>query len=232
MKITRLIFDLDSTLYAPTAGITAGFSDRTLSFVSDFFNISREEARAKRLRNLPNFSTTLEWLQSEGLTDVEGYLAYMHPESEADELEADANLRPLLESIDMPKSILTNSPLEHAERVLKKLNVADEFESICDIRDCNFRGKPYETAYRAALKKCGGTTDDSLFFDDQFKYVDGYAALGGVAVLVGTHNGTPLGTGASPELSAVSAPPLHPGRVLRMADIYALPALLKQIADL
>ena len=232
MKITRLIFDLDSTLYAPTAGITAGFSDRTLSFVSDFFNISREEARAKRLRNLPNFSTTLEWLQSEGLTDVEGYLAYMHPESEADELEADANLRPLLESIDMPKSILTNSPLEHAERVLKKLNVADEFESICDIRDCNFKGKPYETAYRAALKKCGGTTDDSLFFDDQFKYVDGYAALGGVAVLVGTHNGTPLGTGASPELSAVSAPPLHPGRVLRMADIYALPALLKQIADL
>ena len=232
MKITRLIFDLDSTLYAPTAGITAGFSDRTLSFVSNFFNISREEARAKRLRNLPNFSTTLEWLQSEGLTDVEGYLAYMHPESEADELEADANLRPLLESIDMPKSILTNSPLEHAERVLKKLNVADLFESICDIRDCNFKGKPYETAYRAALKKCGGTTDGTLFFDDQFKYVDGYAALGGVAVLVGTHNGTPLGAGASPALSAVSAPPLHPGRVLRMADIYALPALLKQIADL
>ena len=232
MKITRLIFDLDSTLYAPTADITAGFLNRTIAFVSDFFNISREEAREKRLRNLPNFSTTLEWLQSEGLTDVEGYLAYMHPESEADELEADANLRPLLASIGIPKSILTNSPLEHAERVLKKLNVADEFESICDIRDCNFKGKPYETAYRAALKKCGGTTDDSLFFDDQFKYVDGYAALGGVAVLVGTHNGTPLGAGASPELNAVSAPPLHPGRVLRMADIYALPALLKQIADL
>lgn len=232
MKVTHLMFDLDSTLYAPTAGITSGFLDRTLAFVSEFFHISREEAREKRLSNLPNFSTTLEWLQSEGLADVERYLEYMHPESEANELDADMNLRPLLASIDTPKSILTNSPHEHADRVLKKLNVADLFESICDIRDCRFKGKPYEGAYRAALEKCGGTIADTLFFDDQFKYVDGYAALGGVAVLVGTHNGTPLGAGASPELSAVSAPPLHHGRVLRMADIYALPALLKQIADL
>ena len=232
MEIAHLLFDLDSTLYAPDSDMTKGFLERTITLVADFFHISREEAAERRLSNLPHYSTTLEWMRHEGLTDIERYLAYIHPESEADELDADENLRPLLTSIDMPKSILTNSPLEHAERVLKKLNVADEFESICDIRDCNFRGKPYETAYRAALKKCGGTTDGTLFFDDQFKYVDGYAALGGVAVLVGTHNGTPLGTGASPELSAVSAPPLHPGRVLRMADIYALPALLKQIADL
>ena len=232
MEIAHLLFDLDSTLYAPDSDMTKGFLERTITLVADFFHISREEAAERRLSNLPHYSTTLEWMRHEGLTDIERYLAYIHPESEADELDADENLRPLLTSIDMPKSILTNSPREHAERVLEKLNVADEFESICDIRDCNFRGKPYETAYRAALKKCGGTTDGTLFFDDQFKYVDGYAALGGVAVLVGTHNGTPLGTGASPELSAVSAPPLHPGRVLRMADIYALPALLKQIADL
>ena len=232
MEIAHLLFDLDSTLYAPDSDMTKGFLERTITLVADFFHISREEAAERRLSNLPHYSTTLEWMRHEGLTDIERYLAYIHPESEADELDADENLRPLLTSIDMPKSILTNSPREHAERVLEKLNVADEFESICDIRDCNFRGKPYETAYRAALKKCGGTTDGTLFFDDQFKYVDGYAALGGVAVLVGTHNGTPLGTGASPALSAVSAPPLHPGRVLRMADIYALPALLKQIADL
>ena len=232
MKITHLIFDLDSTLYAPTADITAGFLNRTIAFVSEFFHISREEAREKRLHNLPNFSTTLEWLQSEGLADVERYLEYMHPESEADELDADMNLRPLLASIDTPKSILTNSPHEHADRVLKKLNVADLFESICDIRDCRFKGKPYEGAYRAALEKCGGTIADTLFFDDQFKYVDGYATLGGTAVLVGTHNGTHLAAGASPELSAVSAPPLHPGRVLRIDYIYEMPALLKQIVDL
>ncbi len=232
MKITHLLFDLDSTLYAPDSDMTKGFLERTITLVADFFHISREEAVERRLSNLPHYSTTLEWMRHEGLTDIERYLAYIHPESEADELDADENLRPLLTSIDMPKSILTNSPLEHAERVLKKLNVADEFESICDIRDCNFRGKPYETAYRAALKKCGGTTDGTLFFDDQFKYVDGYATLGGTAVLVGTHNGTYLAAGASPELSAVSAPPLHPGRVLRIADIYEMPALLKQIVDL
>ena len=225
MEIAHLLFDLDSTLYAPDSDMTKGFLERTITFVADFFHISREEAAERRLSNLPHYSTTLEWMRHEGLTDIERYLAYIHPESEADELDTDENLRPLLTSIDMPKSILTNSPREHAERVLEKLNVADEFESICDIRDCAFKGKPYESAYRRALEKCGGTIGDTLFLDDQRKYIDGYTALGGNAVLVGA-------AGESSASNAARESDFAHGHVFRIPNIYALPALLQQIIDL
>ena len=225
MEIAHLLFDLDSTLYAPDSDMTKGFLERTITLVADFFHISREEAAERRLSNLPHYSTTLEWMRHEGLTDIERYLAYIHPESEADELDADENLRPLLTSIDMPKSILTNSPREHAERVLEKLNVADQFESICDIRDCDFKGKPYKSAYRRALEKCGCTIGDTLFLDDQRKYIDGYTALGGNAVLVGEADESSDSKAAHESASAR-------GRVFRIPDIYALPTLLQQIIDL
>ena len=77
MEIAHLLFDLDSTLYAPDSDMTKGFLERTITLVADFFHISREEAAERRLSNLPHYSTTLEWMRHEGLTDIERYLAYI-----------------------------------------------------------------------------------------------------------------------------------------------------------
>ena len=99
MEIAHLLFDLDSTLYAPDSDMTKGFLERTITLVADFFHISREEAAERRLSNLPHYSTTLEWMRHEGLTDIERYLAYIHPESEADELDSSSPLLPLLPSV-------------------------------------------------------------------------------------------------------------------------------------
>ena len=142
MQIEHLIFDLDNTLYPASEAMDAGITRRMMECVADFFKVSMEEAAEIRKKNIRNFSTTLEWLRSEGLTDVEGFFAHVHPENEADELNEDKKLRPFLESINIPKVICTNAPREHAERVLKKLNVSDQFDAICDIRDCNLLGKP------------------------------------------------------------------------------------------
>jgi len=209
-----------------------GITFRMLSCVAEFFNITYEEAVTLRRQKLPGFSTTLEWLRHEGMTDVEHYFAAVHPENEADELPPDPQLRPLLASVDIEKSILTNSPKEHAMRVLNRLNVTDQFTNVCDIRDCGLNGKPYAGAYNRALSMCGGTVDDTLFFDDMYKYTDGYEALGGTAVIVGTQNGTHM-TRALPEVrTGAQTQPPHPGRTLRIPDIYYLPTLLKQTADL
>src|SRR5574344_1233148 len=163
MQIKHLIFDLDTTLYSSTAAMHRGITFRMLPCVAEFFHIIYDEAVALRSQNLPEFSTPLEWLRHEGLTDIEGYFAKVHPGNEADELPPDPALRPLLESIAIPKSVLTNAPREHADRVLAKLDVADLFTSVCDIRASPLKGKPYPEAYRTALAQCGGTIDDTLF---------------------------------------------------------------------
>lgn len=226
MEVRHLIFDLDNTLYPSCGAMDRGITRRMMSCVASHFHVSYDEAVKIRAEKIRNFSTTLEWLRSEGLTDVEGYFAAVHPPYEADEIDANPALRPFLESVEIPKIILTNAPAEHAERVLEKLNVRDLFDKICDIRSSGLLGKPYPAAFYCALKQCGGTIDDTLFLDDLKKYTDGFAALGGTAVLVGGKPGAPL----NPDAAAVTKElPPHPGKTLHITDIYGLPELISAL---
>lgn len=217
--------------------MTTGITARMISSVADFFSISLDEAKKKRSENLPNFATTLEWLRFEGFTDTEKYFADVHPEGEVDELEADENLRSFLQSIPLQKSVLTNSPKEHAERVLKKLNVADLFGSVIDIRDCNLNGKPYGEAYRIALERAGCDIDNAIFFDDQLKYTDGWELLGGLAVSVGRKNGGRISNAVLAKVEAANAKifgekKLPRGKTMHIDSIYEIDSLLQKLGVL
>lgn len=225
MNVKHIIFDLDNTLYSSTAAMDAGITRRMMEAVAEFFGVDCETAARMRRENLPKFSTTLEWLRSEGLSDTEAYFARVHPENEADELPFDENLRALISGISQSRVILTNAPREHADRVLKKLNVADLFSDVVDIRACGLRGKPYESAYRTALEKCGGTVSDTIFLDDQLKYTDGFRAIGGTAVLVGAQNGRPLSS-ESPIFTEIGHE--KRGAFFKINSIYFLPDLLNK----
>ena len=126
MKITHLLFDLDNTLYPSTAKIDEGITHRMLSFTANLLGVSYEEAVQRRIERLPLYGTTLEWLRTEhGLVDVDEYFSAVHPPEEVNELQKDVNLRPLLKSLGLPMTILTNAPRRHAVRVLEFLEIAD-----------------------------------------------------------------------------------------------------------
>ncbi len=226
MKITHLLFDLDNTLYPSSSSMDAGISNRMFDCVCDFFNCDLETAKKLKAKNIVNYSTTLEWLRAEGLTDVEGFLAKVHPENEADELQSQIGLREFLLSLDYPKSILTNAPHEHADRVLEKLGITDLFDTVTDIRDADFYGKPYAASYQAALKKIGANIENTLFLDDMQKYTDGWCALGGTAILIGEKNGRPL----SPESKIIANSDKSTwGKTIRLPSIYQLPEILEKM---
>ena len=226
MKVNHLLFDLDNTLYPSSSAMDKGITTRMLECVADFFNCSIEKAIEIRKERIVHFSTTLEWLRSEGMNDIEGFLAHVHPENEADELTEQPGLREFLISLDYPKSILTNAPKEHSMRVLKKLGIEDLFEAITDVRECDFMGKPYPIAYETALKKVGADVETTLFFDDMIKYVDGWKNLGGTAILIGDKNGRALTADAkSMQITEKS----KNGRVIRLPSIYEYPELIKII---
>ena len=226
MTVKNIIFDLDNTLYSPTSAMDAGISRRMMDAVADFLGMDLEAASELRHKNVPYYSTTLEWLRSRGLTDVEGYFAKVHPDNEADELAYDKDLRSFLQSIEQKKIVLTNAPREHADRVLEKLKIADLFSAVVDIRACGLLGKPYANSYKIALEKCGGTIDDTIFLDDQYKYTDGFEALGGTALLVGNKNGAHL----NPESAAYNKDvPPHPGRTIKIESVYDLPKILSAL---
>ena len=131
------------------------------------------------------YGTCLEWLMGEkGFTDVETFLATVHPQGEADSLVPDPELRAFLAGIPIPKAILTNSPREHADVVLDKLNLSDLFTHIFDIRQCNFMGKPRREVFDHALQILGLNASEVLFIDDHPLYAEGFIAMGGKALLL------------------------------------------------
>ncbi|MCR4954706.1 MAG: HAD hydrolase-like protein [Treponema sp.] len=247
MTFKHIIFDLDNTLYPSSSAMDSGITRRMLECVADFFGCSMERAIELRKERIVHFSTTLEWLRSEGLTDIEKFLAHVHPDNEADELMEQPGLRDFLLSIPVPFSILTNSPHEHADRVLAKLGIDDLPIAVTDIRDADFFGKPWPKSYLAALKKAGTNIEETLFIDDMQKYTDGWCALGGTSVLIGEKNGKPLADDAESMKAAKrlyremkmqaggnnqsdrenqSTAPALPGKTIRLNSIYELKGTL------
>jgi putative hydrolase of the HAD superfamily len=183
--IRHLLFDLDDTLYPPSSGAGKKITGRMVSYIARCLEVSEEEAARIRRERMPFFGTTLEWLQTEyQFAETDAYFDWVHPESEITDVPLDPRLRPFLRSLNLPMTILTNGPMSHAVRVLERLQVADLFPGIYDICRNNLLGKPHENSYMNALNSEGFTIEETVFFDDNPKYVAGYEKLGGRAVLV------------------------------------------------
>lgn len=180
-----LLLDLDNTLYSERVGMDNDIARRMNEFVASYLGVGHDEAREIRRAQRSRFGTTLEWLMKEkGFSDPENYFAAVHPEGEEYCIEPDPGLGPLLDAIHLPKAVFTNSPSEHAERVLRKLGVRSRFEAVYDIRFCALRGKPHAAAFRRVCEACGVEPGDAAFVDDMPVYVRGFVELGGRGVVL------------------------------------------------
>ena len=178
------MFDLDNTLYSEKNGMEFRVLERINNFVSHFLGLPPAETNAIRREGVRGYGTTLEWLVfAKGLKDVDAYFDAVHPEDEVDGIEPDDRLKMFLESLPFPKVVLTNAPMEHAERVLRALGIGDCFSAIYDIRFNSLVGKPHPKAFTSVLEACGFELGTTVFIDDLPKYVRGYLALGGRAIL-------------------------------------------------
>jgi putative hydrolase of the HAD superfamily len=187
--IQYILFDLDNTLYSARYGLEENVRRRIKIFLAAYLGLSPEEAWRQRAERLKEHGTTLEWLCAEkGFTDIERYFTRIHPKDEADTLPPDPALRALLERLPQPKAILTNSPREHAERIIAKLGLSGLFCHIFDIRGNGLYGKPHPQAYLRSYELMGAAPEEVLFVDDIPSYVEGCRAAGGRALLLDENN--------------------------------------------
>jgi putative hydrolase of the HAD superfamily len=197
MMIQYVLFDLDNTLYSARYGLEENVRRRIKDFLASFLGLSPEEAWQRRAERSKEYGTTLEWLCFEkGFTGIEQYFALIHPEDEADTLPPDPALRSFLEALPRPKAILTNSPREHAERIINKLGISGLFDHIFDIRGNGLRGKPNPQAYLRSYRILGAAPEEVLFVDDTPAYVEGCRAAGGQALLLDENDAWPAYPGA------------------------------------
>ena len=185
MKYTNLLFDLDDTVYPHTAGLWDEIRHRMDQYMRECLNLADEEIPRLRKSFLETYGTTLRGLQYAMHIDAQEFLAYVHDIPIENYLRANNNLRQILMSLPQNCWIFTNSDINHAQRVLKALNLIDCFEGIIDVNALEFIPKPDPLAFQKALTLIGGTAESSVFFDDAIRNLIPAQILGFTIVLVG-----------------------------------------------
>jgi putative hydrolase of the HAD superfamily len=189
MVIKHILFDLDNTLYSKKSGIQEEIVRRMINFVSDYLKISFKEAEQLRKTDSPKYGTTLKWLIEEyQFKNIENFLESVHPKNLDEYIHPDIELQNILNSINIPKSIFTNSPREHANRVLTQLKIKHCFNHMYDIRYHQFQGKPYLTSYQRIIKNLNIEPKFILFIDDNLSYILPFEKLGGNILLLKNKN--------------------------------------------
>jgi len=187
--IRHIFFDLDNTLYSVNSGVEDIILRSLREYTSSWLGISWEECEPLWRAGQKTYGTTLEWLiEEKGFTAKDDYYAHIHPENEADSLKPDPELRRFIESLPCPSSILTNSPLFHAERIIKKLELEGVFQNVFTIEEHGLKGKPHASFFYRALDCLGLKPEEALFIDDIPRYVEGYIAIGGKGLLLDERN--------------------------------------------
>ena len=99
-----------------------------------------------------------------------------------DNIRPDYQLKSLLQRISYPKFILTNATFDHANIILNKLNVVDEFVKVYS-RDNIPEMKPSLLCYQSVTRNIIMTTLDQnsnqfIFFDDLVSNLEGASNVG------------------------------------------------------
>ena len=182
-----LLFDLDNTLYPAYAGVTEALEQQMNAYVAHITGLPTDQAKALRQHYFETYGTTLRGLQMHHAVDVEMYLATVHDISVEQYIHPNARLVQQLTTCSLPWAIFTNSPLEHATRILSKIGFDQLSFPIIDIRAMQFQPKPHPEAYRIALEIVSSSAHDAVLFEDTLHNLSYAKAIGMTTVYLKTH---------------------------------------------
>lgn len=199
MPISVVLFDLDNTLYSRHNGVHAELEQHMDTYVARSLKLDTTAAHTIRKRLYERYGTTLRGMMEEYHIDAEEYLAFVHNIALERYLRPDAELDQLIGALQAQRVIFTNSPSEHAQRVLTALGLRHHFPQIFDLRFFEFRSKPDPFGYRRALDLLGVEGHTVALVEDSPRNLAPARELGMRTILVCE---PPL-TGASAEADLV-----------------------------
>ena len=184
-SIKNWIFDLDNTLYPPEENIFSQIDKKMTSFISNSLDISIDEAYEIQKENFINHGTTLAGFMNDKNNKInpDKFLEYVH-DIDLSTLRKDNKLREVLLLIPGKKYIFTNGTKHHAEKVLKKLNLENIFQSIFGIKEANYLPKPNVKTYNLFLKNNKIDPKTSIMFEDMSRNLVPAKELGMTTVLL------------------------------------------------
>ncbi|MEM6422675.1 MAG: pyrimidine 5'-nucleotidase, partial [Pseudomonadota bacterium] len=167
--IRTWIFDLDNTLYHPSAGLLDQINHRMTDFIMAELGVDRAYANDIRSRYWRRYGITLAGLMAHHGTEPSRFLDAVHdidlsaiaPEPALIEALAALRARPRLRLI-----VHTNGARAHARRVLAQAGLADAFDAIYALEDKGLAAKPDPAAYAHVIAADGIDTARAAMVED------------------------------------------------------------------
>ena len=188
--IDAWIFDLDNTLYPPSADLFGQIDVRMSDYVARLLSCDPAEARSIQKSYFHLHGTTLRGLMDAHGVDPHDFLGFVH-DIDMSALSHDRRLIDGIARLPGRKLVFTNGDGDYAGRVLQGLGLGDAFEGVHDIHACGYLPKPDARAYRSLLDAWRIDPGRALFVEDMARNLKPAKAIGMTTVWV--NNGSERG---------------------------------------
>jgi len=163
--IKTWIFDLDNTLYSADSGIFQQVHTLMGDFVSKNLKIELKKAKELQKKYYKQHGTTLKGMMDNHNVDPDIFLSEVH-NLDYSIVEPNHELNEQLERLEGRKIIYTNANRQHADNVLKRLELTHMFKEIFDIKDANYIPKPEISPYIQIIDDYDINPTSAIMFDD------------------------------------------------------------------
>ncbi len=171
------IFDLDNTLYHPSARLFDQINARMTGFIMRELGIPRAAADELRRTYWRRHGTTLRGLIDGHGIDPAQFLDEVHA-IDLSALQPDADLAAAIRRLPGVKIVHTNGARAHAARVLAARGLEGLFDAVYAIEDKDLVAKPQADAYRRIIRLSGLDPARAAMIEDDVRNLEVPKALG------------------------------------------------------
>ncbi|WP_416368968.1 pyrimidine 5'-nucleotidase [Tritonibacter mobilis] len=175
--VEHWVFDLDNTLYHPSARLFDQIEAKMITYVMETLQIDHGAADKLRGDYWRNHGTTLAGLMKEHDIDPDPFLVAVHDIS-LDHLEPDHTLAGHIKALPGQKIVYTNGSAPYAERVLAARGLTGLFDGIFGVEHADYRPKPERSAFERVFERAGVDTTRAAMFEDDPRNLNAPHAMG------------------------------------------------------
>jgi putative hydrolase of the HAD superfamily len=175
--VRHWVFDLDHTLYPPSARLFELIEVRMTAYVMQALKVDRPEADRLRKYYWAQHGTTLAGLMREHGVDPGPYLTDVH-DIPMDSLTPDPDLAARIADLPGRRIVYTNGCAPYAERVLDARGLSGLFDAVYGVEHADFHPKPDLAAFEKVFRTDGLEPRSAAMFEDDARNLKVPHALG------------------------------------------------------
>ena len=177
------VFDLDNTLYPHHLNLWQQVDVRIRDYIVAFLKITHDEAFRLQKDYYRRYGTTLRGLMEEHGLEPDEFLELVHQIDRSPVMPNPA-LGAAIAKLSGRKFILTNGTRDHADAVMRRLEIDQHFDDIFDIKAAELEPKPRPLVYKRFLTRHAVDPARAAIFEDLARNLEVPHELGMTTVLI------------------------------------------------